>query len=108
MLSKNDWLNIIMRRGKINKAQVLRELWDYAFLMEQASKVYCEITGGQLSKTGYSAETILEVFNEKYWDREIIRDDIENILETRMTKGELIEELRRYFELTPAGEKEGR
>ncbi len=97
MLSKKDWKSIIYKNGKINITQLFKELQDYAFLMEQASKVYCHFTN--LSKTTYYAETIIQIIEEKTYDKEITQDDIANIIKDRTTKKELIEEIKKYFEL---------
>ena len=55
MLTREDWKDIIYKDGKIDEEQVFKELKDYAFLMEQASKVYSYVTGGKLRKTNYKA-----------------------------------------------------
>jgi len=44
--------------------QAANELSDYAFLLEQVSKVYCHVTGGRLSKTNYHASAVIGVHDE--------------------------------------------
>ncbi len=97
MLTKKDWKEIIYRNGKINATQVFKELTDYSFLMEQVSKVYCHFTN--LSKTTYYANTIISLIEEKTYDKKITQDDIRDILNSGLTKKELIEEIREYFDL---------
>lgn len=52
--------------GNIDIEQVKKELCDYYNILQQVPKVYNEITGGWLSKPSYQAETVLDVFREKY------------------------------------------
>lgn len=54
----SDWKQIIEEGGVFNVDQIKRELHDFSFLMEQASKVYDHVTGGKLSKTTYTAQTV--------------------------------------------------
>jgi hypothetical protein len=70
------WKDIIEKGGKINLDQVKRELFDYSFLMDQASKVYCEVTNGLLSKTTYFADTIIAEYEDDLtkWVCEAIED----------------------------------
>jgi len=96
-LSKKDWKDIIYRNGKINLTQVFKELADYAFLMEQASKVYCHFVN--LSKTSYYANTIISLIEEKTYDKEITKEDVFDILKSCGTKEEIIKEIKNYFEL---------
>ncbi len=97
MLSEQDWEKIIYKNGKINKKQVFAELADYAFLMAQASKVYCHFVN--LSKTNYYADTIISLIEEKTYDKIITQDDIMDMLKNCVTKKELIKELKDYFDL---------
>lgn len=45
------WKELLEVDGKLDKDKVMRELHDYRFLMEQASLVYCHVSGGMISKT---------------------------------------------------------
>jgi len=56
--------------------QIKLELADYHHLIETVPKVYCEITGGLLSKTSYTAETILSVYNDNV--DQLVQDAIED------------------------------
>lgn len=98
MLTKKDWKEIIYfykGKGRINETQLFKELADYSFLMEQASKVYCHFTG--LSKTNHFAETIISEIEERTYDKKITQDDINDIINSHSTKKELIEEIKKYF-----------
>ena len=62
---KEFWLPLIENEyGIIDLDKVKKELFDYHFLLTQVPKVYCEITGGLLSKTNYHAETIIQQYEE--------------------------------------------
>lgn len=63
----NHWLRecgVVWKNGKMNAAQARRELSDYYFMLEQVPKVYCEVTGGLLSKPNYFAHSVLGVYEE--------------------------------------------
>ena len=79
MLSRKDWKEIIYKDGKIDEEQVMKELEDYGFLMEQASKVYCAVTGGKLSKTNYHAHTIIQEYEQSF-DDYVHKDDIRDLI----------------------------
>lgn len=93
------WKPIIYKKGKIDEKQVMKELSDYKFIMEQVPKVYCEITGGLLSKLMYPANVVLEEFNERFWDKETIKDDISEILSERTTVEDKLKEIKSYLEI---------
>ena len=60
------WRDIIYKDDgtTIDEEQVMRELHDYSFLMEQAGIVYCDITDGLLSKTTYYARDVLQTHEQ--------------------------------------------
>ena len=58
------WKFIIELDGEIDFEQVKRELYDYRIVMQEVSKVYCEITEGKFSKPNTKAEYIIEVVDE--------------------------------------------
>ena len=47
--SDEFWKEIIYKDGKIDEEQVLKELADHYFMLEEIPKVYCHATGGLLS-----------------------------------------------------------
>ena len=79
MLTREDWEDIIYKNEKIDEEQVFKELKDYAFLMEQASKVYSYVTGGKLRKTNYKAETIIQEYEQSV-DDYVHKDDLRELL----------------------------
>lgn len=48
------------------EAQVKNELFDYWQVMERVPKVYCHITGHQLSKLLYDADVVCNAADEHY------------------------------------------
>ena len=97
MVDKEFWKGIVYKDGKLNEEQVFRELSDYSFLMEQASKVYCAVAN--LSKTNYYAGTIISELEERWLDKAITQDDIKMFIEESKTLEDLIDSLKDYFEL---------
>ena len=93
---KEDW-DWIYKDGKLDEEAVLKEISDYDFILKEVPKVYCEITGGLLSKLMYPANIVLAEFNERFWDKEIIIDDIKEMIKSVKTLKELKEELESYF-----------
>ena len=65
------WKFIIELDGEIDFEQVKRELYDYRIVMQEVSKVYCEITEGKFSKPNTKAEYIIEVVDE--YNEELLR-----------------------------------
>lgn len=56
------WKPIIERKdGSIKLSQLKKELYDYSMVMDIASKVYCTITNGRISKPNTHADVIIDV-----------------------------------------------
>ena len=97
---KDFWEPIIYKNGKIDEEQVLKELSDFYFIMQEVPKVYCEITGGTLSKLMYKAENVLTYFEDLNYDKKITQEDIQMFIDRCDDPEELKDELREYFDLT--------
>lgn len=93
-----DWKDLVYINGKLDEKKVMDELSDYAFLMEQASLVYEHVAG--LSKTNYTAETIISQHDEKCLSKGITQDDVKMMLEQCGDIGELKQSLITYFEIS--------
>lgn len=50
--------------GDLNLDAVMRELHDYKFLLDQIPAIYDEVTGGRLSKTTYTSDSVIRAFQE--------------------------------------------
>ena len=81
-----------------DERKIKNELHDLDFVVDQIGKIYCELTGGLLSKPMYHAETILEEHNERFLSKAITQDDLRGIIDNAKTKDDLIAELKDYFE----------
>jgi hypothetical protein len=101
--SDDFWKNIIYKNGKLDEAQVLKELSDFYYIMQQVPKVYEAVTNGRLSKLMYSADTVISQFEECTYSKSITQADIKDMLKSH-TMEELKERLIDYFEL-PEGDK---
>ncbi len=95
--AKQFWQDIIYKNGKIDEKQLMKELEDYYFIINEVPKVYCEITGGLLSKLKYPAEVVLSEFNERFWDKKYVIKDIKQMMKSAKTLGDLKEELEDYL-----------
>lgn len=93
------WKDIVEKDGKLNKDQIMRELSDFSFMLDQVPKVYCEVSGGMISKTNTYAYEVIEEFNERFLDKAITQDDLRDMVEDCKTKKELVDEIKDYFEL---------
>lgn len=59
---KEFWKKIVCDSdGNIDVEQLKKELSDFRFLMDQASRVYEHVTAGGCSRIDYSADTIIQV-----------------------------------------------
>jgi hypothetical protein len=97
---KEFWKDIIYKKdGSLNEKQVLKEMSDFSFMMDNVPKVYCAITNHRLSKCLYPANTVISVFEELFLDKEIAKDDVSEMIKSCGTIEDLVEELRDYFEI---------
>jgi len=59
------WKEIVEKPdGSLDTEQIKRELYDFKMVMDIASKVYCELTRGCISKPHTDADTIIRVVND--------------------------------------------
>lgn len=69
------WKTIICDKdGNIDVEQLKKELCDFYFVINEVPKVYCEVTGGTLSKILYDPETVISCFNERYGQKAVAVD----------------------------------
>ena len=57
------WKEIVEKDGVLDVEQVKKELYDFSRLLRNVSIVYCEITGGRMSKTSYDAIDVISEYN---------------------------------------------
>ena len=96
--TKSRWKDIIYKEdGTLDEDAVLAELYDFQFVAEQASEVYCEITGGALSKPTYYASGVLSAHSDYIEDllkearREAAKDALD-MWRKGATIGEIMDE----------------
>src|SRR6476646_3900941 len=58
------WGPIITPNGRLDLDQVKRELHDYHTLLEEVPKVYCELTGGAISKPNTAADAVIAMHDD--------------------------------------------
>lgn len=51
--------------GSLNKDQIMKELYDFYFIINNVPVVYDTVTGGACTKAMYEAQTVVDEF-EKY------------------------------------------
>jgi hypothetical protein len=68
------WKEVVENEdGTLNKDQVMRELSDYFFVLDNVPKVYSHVTGGLLSKPNYEAGTVIAAADEQFEKDVLIR-----------------------------------
>lgn len=60
------WRDIVQPNGQWDLAQVKRELYDYAVVLEEVSKVYDELTGGKITKPNTEAFHVINAAEEYF------------------------------------------
>ena len=98
------WKDIICKEdGTIDIEQLKCELSDFYRMIQEVPKVYCEVTGGILSKPLYEAETVLELFRKKYsnkaWAVDYLADDWDLITAECETKEDYKKAIFEYFNI---------
>jgi len=91
------WKDIVEVNGVLDLDKVQRELSDYSFLLKEVPKVYMEVSGWQISKANTHAFEVIETFKEQFEDKEITKDDIEDILNEETTNEQKLEDIKNYF-----------
>lgn len=76
------WKDIIEDEdGNIDKDALMRELSDYAFLLDEVPKVYMEVTGGKISYPNTYAYEVINEANNHYQEiyNELSEEDLVEI-----------------------------
>lgn len=98
------WKGIILGEdGSVNMDQLKLELCDFYTMINEVPKVYCEVTGGILSKPTWSAKTVLSYFEEKYKNKAIAVDflpyDWDSITADCVTNADFKDALFEYLDI---------
>jgi hypothetical protein len=91
------WKDIVTEYGNLDLEQIKKELSDYKMMMETLSEINSELSDGLLSYPTYPAKTILNVFYEKFINKEFAKEDVINIIKSSGDIEEIIEEIEKYF-----------
>lgn len=93
------WRKLIYPNGELDVEEMKGDLNDYSFLMEQASIVYDHITGGQLSKTNYFAETVIQQADKHLQPQidEAVKEATENLREDLQILENCVDCVRELF-----------
>jgi hypothetical protein len=94
----NFWKPILEdENGNINKDQLIKELSDFSFIMEQVPQVYSAICG--LSKLMYPAQTIINELDARWIEKSYAYEDLCGMLEEEINvNSEIKDLLREYFD----------
>jgi hypothetical protein len=91
------WKEIVCdANGNINFEQLKKELFDYCNVMDSASIINCAVSGGALSYPNYPAQTVLSLFEDKFLNKEIVKDDILDIVKGRVDH-DVLRDLQDYL-----------
>jgi hypothetical protein len=92
------WWKPLLKATEDPSEDVMKELADYAFILDQVSTVYCEITGGKLSKPNYPARVVLTEYEQDISDNYLCREDIESIVnDDNLTAEQKVQEIIKYL-----------
>ncbi len=81
---ENDWQNLwkdicTTENGELDMENIKNELYDYHFLMNQASELYDYISNGKLCKTNYFASVLKSQHDDRI--KEALEEQKEDILD---------------------------
>jgi hypothetical protein len=94
------WKDIVENDdGTLDKEQVKKELCDFSMVMDNCTKAYVEMTCGYISKPNTYFSEVLGIFEEKFLNKECVRDDMRETIDKCSDLEELKEELTDYFDL---------
>ena len=79
--AREFWKDLIYKDGKLDEEQVLRELEDYYFAINEVPKVYMHITNGKLSKIMYYADTVIAEADDIISKEYVFKDDLRDLID---------------------------
>lgn len=62
------WWPLLEKGGRLDLAQIMRELYDYRTALREVSHVYDHLTNGKFSKPNTAAEYIIAAVEDNYAD----------------------------------------
>lgn len=97
----NDfWKDIVENEdGTLDKEQVKKELCDFSMIMENCTSAYMLASGYIISKPNTMFSEVQSLFNEKFIDLAIVKDDINEFLQDDYTCEEFKNFILDYFNI---------
>lgn len=94
------WKDIVENEdGTLKKDQVMRELSDYSMIIDNCTLAYSEMSAGNISKPNTKFFEVKALFDENFWNKGYVQDDIKDMLNQCEELNELKIALRDYFEI---------
>ena len=94
------WKDIVENEdGTINVEQVKKELADFRMVMDNCASAYSEMTCGMISKPNTYFSGVRSIFEEKYWHKGFVREDVKDMIDDIDDIEELKSSLIEYFDL---------
>lgn len=62
------WWPLLEKDGRLDLAQIMRELYDYRTALREVGKAYVHLTNGKFSKPNTDAEYIIAAVEDNYSD----------------------------------------
>lgn len=63
-LAAFNWVAGLYGDRELTRDDVANELADYLMILDRVPKVYCEVTGGLLSKPNYDSDVVIRAFED--------------------------------------------
>lgn len=93
------WKDIVENKdGTLNRDQVMRELYDYRMVLDNCKNAYMEMTEGNISKANTKFSEIQSIFDEKFFNKEMFIDDLENMIDNKMAFDDIKKAILEYLE----------
>jgi len=87
------WWKPLLELKEDVPVEVMKELADYAFVLDQVPAVYRAITNGKLSKTNYYASVIIGEYEQNINDCYVSREELEDIINDNLTAEQKIQSI---------------
>ncbi len=94
------WKHIVENLdGSLNKDQIMRELSDFSMIIDNCTKIYSHVTGGNVSKPNTDVEVVINLADEYYYEemKDIFADDVSMILAFHNVSEDCLADIANYF-----------
>ena len=96
----NDfWKEIVENEdGSLNKDQVMRELYDYYYVIDNCECAYDLMSDGRISKPNTKFYEVKLIFEDTFIKKEWAKEDLINcVIDKDMTYEEIVDAIKEYF-----------